>query len=125
MAEGFFNKIASGRNLSWQASSAGTSALDGFSATDETVRVMEEEEIDVSGHRRRRLTGQMVESADKIFVMEHAHRDRIVEAWPMAAGKVFLLGPADVPDPIGREDGYYREVLEIILGYVEKICGSL
>ena len=117
--------------------SAGISAIEGFAATPETIRVLQEEEgIDVSQHRSKRLTPEMIRDADRIFVMETAQKEWIVRMVSEAAGKVKMLTDyvpdeehferhMDIPDPIRMSDNFYKNVLDVIRGCVERIAEHL
>ena len=129
---GFFKEMTAERSAEFSVSSAGLSALEDYPASEETVIVMKDHGIDVSGHRSRRLTAAMVRTADKIFVMEHYHRDFIVQRWPESAEKVHLLTELssdenqkmreiDIPDPIRMPDDFYRNVFGIIRNCVQRI----
>lgn len=136
MAEALFKKMAA-RLPNVTALSAGVNAIEGFAATEETVRVMKEEEgLDVSEHRSRRLTPEMIRDADRIFVMESSHKDAIVRMVPEAANKVAMLtdyisedGPferrMDIPDPIRMSDNFYKNVLDVVRGCIRKIVEHL
>ena len=91
MAEGLFRRFTATGAQRFQVASAGLNALDGYPATAETVKVMKEAGVDVSAHLSRRLTPAMVRLADKIFVMENAHKEAILRSWPEAGEKVHLL----------------------------------
>jgi protein-tyrosine phosphatase len=136
MAEGLFKHLTADRAGEFSVSSAGTGAVDGYPASDQTIRVMKDEGVDVSEHQSRRLTSEMVESADRIYVMEMGHKDFILCLCPEAAGKVFLLtefssrgngssAEIDIPDPIQMSDSFYKNVLFIIRGCIGKIVESL
>ena len=136
MAEGLFKKMVKDRAGEFEISSAGISAIDGFPASPETIKVMEAEGVDVSDHRSQRLKTDMVHVSDKIFVMERMHRDWILRFVPEAKGKIFLLtefqsteydngGEVDIPDPIQMSDSFYRNVLFVIRDCVEKIAKNL
>ncbi len=136
MAEGFFKKMTRGRSGEFSCSSAGVSAMDGLPSTDETVRAMKEEGVDVSGHRSRQLTPALVGAADKIFVMEKMHKDWILDLFPEAKNKVHLLtefaSPGQVkmtgtgiPDPIRMSYSFYKNVLDIIHNCVKNLAESL
>ena len=133
MAEGLFKKAVAGREKDFTVGSAGIAAFDGYPTTLETIRVMAEKGIDISGHQSRRLTRELVERADKIYVMEKFHREMILNLWPEAVSKVHLLtefSPGrnpkdpelDVPDPIKTSDSFYREILKMIEGCIHKIA---
>ena len=136
MAEGLFKRAIAGRETEFVVGSAGVAAYDGYPSTIETIRAMHAEGIDISGHQSRRLTREMVEKADQIFVMEKLHREMITSFLPGSLGKIHLLtefSPVkeekdlemDVPDPIKTSDNFYREVLKMIEGCVRKIAGTL
>ena len=136
MAEGLFKKFVEGRSGKFSVSSAGISAVDGFPATEETVRVMREAGADVSNHQSRRLTLEMIKSADKIFVMERFHKDWVLRLAPEADDKVMLLteyskkgdgfaAEIDIPDPIRMSDHFYQNIMSIIRDCVKKIAESL
>ena len=131
MAEGLFRKLAEGREHEFSVASAGISAMDGFPATEETIRAMNDEGVDVSGHRSRRLSYDMIHSADQIYVMEEIHRELILRIAPEAEPKVLLLtevagqrersGYNEIPDPIRMSSSFYRNVLSVIRDCVTKI----
>lgn len=99
-------------------SSAGTGAWDGASASEGAYLVAIENGLDVSDHRARLLTRELVEKADLIFTMARHHRLRAQELG--GDGKVFLLGEyagrvgveAEVADPFGSEIEIYRETYQ-------------
>jgi protein-tyrosine phosphatase len=133
MAEGLFKKLTEARSGKFQVTSAGISAIEGFPATPETIEAMEKEGVDVSGHRSRRLTPEMVKAADRIFVMEEIHKELILSMVPEARNKVFLLtefSPAvsgkdtmrNVPDPIRMSESFYKNVLGVIRDCVKNIA---
>lgn len=136
MAEAIFNHLASAAGLPYTAASAGISALDGFPASPETVKVLREEGIDAEDHRSRRLTAEMVRSARRIYVMERVHRELILGSVPEAAPKLHLITQyattgtvhdreIGVPDPIRMSDEFYRNVLDVIRDCVRNIVQAL
>ena len=136
MAEGLFRHAVSEQADRFLVGSAGVSALDGYPASPETVKVMKEEGIDVSAHRSRHLTAAMVRMADKIFVMEQMHRDAILQSWPEAGEKVRLLTEyspearersmeIDIPDPIRMPDGFYHNVFRVIRDCVMRVAEEM
>jgi len=108
--------------------SAGVSAVSG-GATQATREVLEEEGMDVSGHKARRLTAELIKAADLILPMERVHEDKILAMVPGAKNKVFLLnefarvrsGDGDIHDPIGGSLEFYRETLAKIKEAVMKV----
>lgn len=107
--------------------SAGTGAWDGVPASEGSYLVALEHGLDLSGHRARLITREMVERADLILTMGRSHVARVAALG--GAGRTHLLGEfagrqgadAEVPDPFGGELTQYREVfreLEGLLGTV-------
>lgn len=92
--------------------SAGTSAWDGSPASDGAILIGVERNLDLSQHRARRLTPEMIEASDLVFVMSHEHLARVRELDSTA--NVYLLGgyaessPRAIPDPFGGELDDYR-----------------
>jgi L-threonylcarbamoyladenylate synthase len=84
--------------------SAGTAAVAGAPATPETVEAARVRGLDLGAHRSRPVTPGLLDRADRILVMERAHRGSLVEWAPDAAERIALLDPRgrDVPDPYGR-----------------------
>lgn len=73
--------------------------------------------IDISGHRARQVTKEMIRKADLILVMESAHKSAIEESEPSAKGKVFRLGEwakFDIPDPYKKDLAAFLEALDLI-----------
>lgn len=128
MAEGLFKHYMKGREAEFSATSAGISAIDGYYATEETIRVMREEGIDVSNHRTKRLTIPMILTADEIFVMETFHQDWIIRMAPEVESRVhlmteFLENPTmrSIPDPIRMPESFYKSTMNVITACVKKI----
>jgi protein arginine phosphatase len=94
--------------------SAGTGAWDGAPASEGAYLVGLERGLDLSGHRARLLTRELVESADLILTMARHHRARVDELG--GEGRVFVLGEyagregdeAEVSDPFGGDLDVYR-----------------
>ena len=79
-------------------SSAGTGAWEGAPASEGAYLVGLESGLDLSGHRARLLTGDVVAESDLILTMARHHRARVLELG--AEGRVHLVG-----DFAGRSDG--------------------
>jgi protein-tyrosine-phosphatase len=95
--------------------SAGTGAWDGAPASEGAYLVGLERGLDLSGHRARLLTRELVEQADVILTMARHHRARVDELG--GEGRVFVLGEyagrdgddAEVSDPFGGDLDVYRD----------------
>lgn len=104
MAEAFFNRLADGRG---EAESAGT--VPGEAPHPEVVAAMAEVGIDVSAHRGRLLTDEMVRSADRVITMGCAVDEAVCPAILYADVQDWGL-----PDPKGQPPGRVREVRDEI-----------
>jgi protein-tyrosine-phosphatase len=95
--------------------SAGTGAWDGAPASEGAYLVGLERGLDLSGHRARLLSREVVEQADLILTMARHHRARVDELG--GEGRVFVLGEyagregddVEVSDPFGGDLGVYRD----------------
>ena len=115
LAEAIARKIAIERGLAdVEAISAGTSANDGSPASDGSLLVGLERNMDLGGHHSQTLTRDLVRQSDLILAMGPHHLERI-EALG-GAGKAYLLADyasrggsmRAISDPIGAELEVYR-----------------
>lgn len=91
--------------------SAGAFGTDGARASPEAVKAAGELGADISRHRSRRLTKELIRRADLVFCMTDSHVETAVRLAPEAKGKLRRLDPQGaVPDPIGGGAALYRRV---------------
>jgi protein-tyrosine-phosphatase len=98
-----------------EVESAGTGAWDGAPASEGAYLIGLERGLDLSRHRARLLTREIVEDAHLIFTMARHHRARVHELG--GEGRVFVLGEyagrtgeeAEVGDPFGGDLEVYRD----------------
>jgi protein-tyrosine phosphatase len=94
--------------------SAGIGAIDGAPIDPLALQVLKRHGIDASRHVSRRLDRAMLDRADLVLLMEHAHLSYVRSRVPSAAGKTFLLRKwddgKDVPDPFGKPIEAFEEV---------------
>jgi protein-tyrosine-phosphatase len=77
LAEGIARREAIERGLiDFEVGSAGTSAWNGAPASDGGLLVALEHGVDLSGHRARQLTREIVQENDVILVMGPHHLER-------------------------------------------------
>ncbi|MGB0951737.1 MAG: low molecular weight protein tyrosine phosphatase family protein [Planctomycetota bacterium] len=75
----------------------------------------------VSMKARRRLREEDLDWADVVLVMEHAHRQRILQRFP-DAGRDVAIEVLDIPDDYGFMD---PELQEMLRGHVEALLENL
>ena len=94
------------RHVGHDAESAGLAAYPGDAPPPDAVAVAREFGLDVSSHRARPLTTQLLDRAEVVVGMTAAH---VGELEARGAGaKARLLGAADLDDPIDRGREIYR-----------------
>lgn len=106
----------------WVAS-AGVYAEDGYRASAHAVTTLGGRGMDLSAHRSRPMTAQMLAEADMVLVMEEAHRRSLFHLEPQHLAKIFLLtemagGHDDVADPYGgplEEYEFTADLLEELI----------
>jgi protein-tyrosine phosphatase len=82
--------------------SAGVAAIQGMPASEHAIQVCQRHGIPLQEHQSVPLTPQRIDESDRIFVMSQSHRQNIVEFFPEADEKCFLLDEnGDIADPIG------------------------
>ena len=74
--------------------SAGIRALSGMAPTENTVTVMKEEGVDVSGLKSKDITNDMIRNSDLILVMERLHKVEILRRVPEASSKTWKEVPS-------------------------------
>jgi protein-tyrosine-phosphatase len=116
LAASLLERALQERDLEVTVTSAGTGAWDGAPASEGAYLVGLERGLDLSGHRARLLTRELVEQADLILTMARHHRARVDELG--GEGRVFVLGEYagrgddEVSDPFGGDLGVYRDTCQ-------------
>ena len=101
--------------------SAGVSAMAGAPATEHAAQAVRSLGGNLSGHRSRPLTDDLIRHADRIWTMGQSHAAWIVAMVPSAAEKTRMLDPSgDISDPIGGELWLYEELAARLKGLIEK-----
>ena len=94
MAERIFRKKSEENGRSdIEVSSASLVDMEGLPADPMVIDILEEKGFDGYGHKSRPLTQDIAAEADMILVMEQRHREMLIENYPDAEEKVFLLKP--------------------------------
>lgn len=134
MAQGLFQKIwkeLPQKNIDIHVFSAGVGAIEGLKASQEALKTLDEEGIDLSKHCSRKVTRELIEKAHFILAMTRGHKDVLIGLYPEAREKIWLfnefagINDRDIPDPIGLDLEYYRRVAAEIKEAVKKIAEKL
>lgn len=97
--------------------SAGLHAMIGFPADLHAIAIMQEQGIDITGHRARQLTERMVSQAELILTMDAEQKHIIGSNYSTARGKVRRLGEFgkfDIADPYRMGMDSFRESYRLI-----------
>ena len=137
-AEGLLKKLVQKKGLDGiVADSAGLLALPGNSATGLAQKVAAEYYVDLSGHAAKSVREDIINKNDLILVMEKPHAENLLDTFPEAEDKVFLIrrfarfGSKNrgVADPYGLNYEAYRfcflDIQDCISGLAEHLSLSL
>ena len=132
MAEGMMNKII-GKSANINVFSAGVAAFSGMPASKEAIIVMQKYGVDISSHKARRITDEMIKQADLILVMEKGHKKHLINRFSDINKKVYLLkefskdkaGELSIFDPIGMSMEFYEKIAEELQKSIEGLVLKL
>ncbi|MGD0785462.1 MAG: L-threonylcarbamoyladenylate synthase [Sedimentisphaerales bacterium] len=135
MAEGFAKKALAEKlgckvdqlgQMGYKVSSAGISAMNGIGATDYAIKVCDSRNIDISNHKSRNITAEMIKDADYIFAMSEGQKSDIIQLSPDGRQKCMLLDEnKNINDPIGGDFETYKMCGQIIEKAVIKRISEL
>ncbi|HUV65599.1 MAG TPA: L-threonylcarbamoyladenylate synthase [Sedimentisphaerales bacterium] len=135
MAEGLFKKYLAEKlqchvddldRIGYKVVSAGIIGASGFPASGEAVTACSAKGIDISAHRNRGLSEELIDESDFIYAMEQVHLQRIVALAPEAANKCLLLAEnRGIPDPMGHSQEVYDKCSDIIEKAVKRRISEL
>ena len=131
MAHGVLAQMLAGERVF--VYSAGTDAPAGAPATRAAVEAAAGLGADISRHRARLLSAELVADADLVLVMEEYHRRRVLELAPGEGSRVRLLGEylpgaepgREIADPVGRPLEVYRETVAGLARALEQVAGEV
>src|SRR5687768_15325069 len=91
--------------------SAGSFAMPGSRATPQAVEAVRELGADLTQHRSRPLTVELIHQADMLFTIGRSHAMAVAALVPSASDKVDTLDPrGDIDDPIGSDVAVYQDL---------------
>lgn len=108
--------------------SAGVGALIGHPADLSALKIMSEQQIDITDHIAKQIDEKLVKRADLIFTMSDSQTKWIEERWPFCRGKTFKLGHwqnKDIADPYKHEmsafETAYQDIVDGLDQWADKI----
>ena len=111
--------------------SAGVSAFPGDPASRNAVEALRKVRLDLTDHRSRPLSEQLVGISDLILTMTSSHRDIIEARFPDLEAPVFRFrewidgGSREVPDPFGGPLELYLETRDNLAESIPSILTYL
>lgn len=129
MAEFLFRQRFEESGVAISVSSAGLGALLDHGADEKAAEVMLAAGIDISAHRARQLSDELVKGNELILVMESWQKKEIEHIYPYARGRVHLFGKwsnMEVEDPYKKSKEVFDEVFvkidHLCHQWCEKLC---
>jgi protein-tyrosine-phosphatase len=132
MAEAMLRQAAESAGVgNLEVSSAGIGAWEGAAASEGSYLVLLEQGLDLSNHRARLLTKELVDQSDVILTMARSHLGRVRE---MGGGaRAHLIGEYagragdtnEVRDPYGAELDQYRETQRELADMIPAVLSRL
>lgn len=109
-------------------SSAGIDAMVNHAADPIAQALMQDRHIDISAHRARQATSEILFASDLILTMTTDQQEQIQQKYPSTLGRVHRLGKwsgYDVPDPYKRPQVIFEQALILIDQGVDEWYGKL
>ena len=119
MAEGIMKSIVKAKNLSIEVESAGINAIEGDRVSSNAVIVLEEMGIDISSHKAKQVTKQMLDESDLILTMTKQHKEILLRGFKDLDDKIYAFKEfsykyvsndksIDILDPYGGNYDIYK-----------------
>jgi protein-tyrosine phosphatase len=128
VGEALFAARLSNQSQPVYVSSAGLGALVGRPADALAQELMLQKKLDITKHRARQVSPDILFAADIIFTMTSGQQKEIESTLPSICGRVQRLGHwggYDVPDPYRRPKEAFEQALALIEQGVEDWCAKL
>lgn len=121
MAAGILNHELSKRGLASEflVESAGIWGVSDLPVVPEVMKIMNERGIDVSHHRSRIITEEIIDEADLILTMERSHKEAIFAEFPGRQLNLYLISELvgkkfNIEDPINKSINVFVETADIL-----------
>jgi len=130
MAAGFFRKLLENADINnFDVRSSGIMTVNGLLATPESSQMLEPYEADLSRHRSKPITAELLRGCDLILGMTPIHVQQALRLEPGIRDKIFLLKEYTQNDPkkvqIDDPMGNTLEVYKKVFGEIRSACQRL
>jgi protein-tyrosine-phosphatase len=114
----------------WRVESAGTWAQNGLPASRVAQRVMRTRGLDISNHRTRCVSAELLGEFDVILVMERNHLEALQAEFPALRGHMHLLselagGMWDITDPVDESFDAVEETAALLQAVLARGWGRV
>ena len=124
MAEGIFKEITKNVLPNIEIKSAGLMANIGESVSENAVVACKEYNVDISTHKAKQITEELINSSDYFVCMTESHKQILINAG-ISENIIYTL---NVSDPYGGSLEIYKkcckEIYDKLLMLKEKLMGS-
>jgi protein-tyrosine phosphatase len=109
----------------WRVESAGTWTVNNQPAATEAIKVMSMRGLDISQHRSREVTAELMREYDLILTMEAGQKEALQVEFPFLSKQIYLLSEmsgvkVDVPDPFGKSTTIFEDTADKIDRYIKR-----
>jgi len=136
MAEGLFKRRLADRlgcgidelpGRGFIIGSAGIAAYGSDPATAEAITALRDHGVDLSAHRSRHASADLIAKADDVIVMTRSHLASLVNNFPVLNGALRMLcgTDGDLDDPIGGGPKVYRACAVTIRLHVDRLITEM
>ncbi|MBE7044289.1 MAG: low molecular weight protein arginine phosphatase [Ruminococcaceae bacterium] len=125
MAAVLMNQLAMEKNLDVRIESAGIYAQEGAPATEGAILAMQAYGIDLSGHRAKQITSELLTQCDLILTMTSAHKAALSGIENCYTLSEYAGFSGEIADPFGGSAEVYRvcagQIFEAVKRVAERI----
>ena len=111
----------------WVVGSAGVAAWPGDPATPAAVLVAAEQGADLTAHRSRAVSAELLAGATRVVAMTRGHAATVAGRFPGVGPAPTLIGGPedDLPDPIGGDLQVYRACADTLLAHLDRLVAEM
>lgn len=130
IAAAFLGRILQGRELAWTIETAGVIGYDDDPPEPEACYAMDDFDLDISTHRARTITLEMVEQATVLLAIDTSVFHALRTQYPSLMDRITTMGrlagqPRDIPDPyrmqVSAWVSYAREIETMLQNGVDAL----
>lgn len=114
----------------WEVDSAGLAAYPGMAASAEASAVAREAGLDLTLHRAKLLSAELLKKAELVLVMTAGHKAALLAGATVCAGKIYTVKEyvamaGDVADPFGGDLACYHQTAQELHSLVNILVKKL